>query len=134
MTGGCRSGNSNIPLNPTVTVVPPQALTTMSSRSVRLRDYSTSPSLTTKATIPEEEEPLAPHSEDATDDGEDTLQEGHGVSVIPNDTAQLEWDDGIPVSGSWRSFLIRALALLCAMSLSIGSHLLVPHSIIHIIK
>jgi len=77
--------------------------------------------------IPEEEEPLAPHSEEATDDGEDTLQEGHGVSVIPDDTAQSEWDDGIPVSRSWRSFLIRTLALLCAMSLSIGSHLFVPH-------
>ena len=99
----------------------------MPNRSVRLRDYSTSPSLTTKAAIPEEEEPLAPHSDDATDDGEDTPQEGHGVSVIPNDTAQLEWDNGIPVSSSWRSFSIRALALLCAMSLSIGSHLFVPY-------
>ena len=97
----------------------------MLSRIVRLQDYSTSPSLTIQTVIPEEEEPLTLHSEEATDDGEDTLQDGHGVSVIPNDTDQPEWDDGIPVSSSWRSFLIRALALLCAMSLSIGSHLFV---------
>lgn len=77
--------------------------------------------------IPEEEEPLTAHSEETTDDGEDTLQAEHGVSVILNDAAQPEWDDGIPASRSWRSFSIRALALLCAMSLSIGSHLFVSH-------
>ncbi len=87
----------------------------MSSRFVRLLDYSTSPSLATKAAIPEEEEPFAPHSEDATDDGEDTPQEGHGVSVIPNDTAHLEWDDGVPVSSSWR--YVRSLSyVLCRLA------------------
>jgi hypothetical protein len=103
----------------------------MPNRAVRLRNYSISSPLATEAVIPEEEELLAPHSEDATDeatdDGSDTPHEGHGVSVIPNDTAQPEWDDGIPISTSWRAFLIRALALLCAMSLSIGSHLFVSN-------
>ena len=100
---------------------------TMSNRSVQLRAYSLLPSLAARTVIPEEE-PLAPHSaEEATDDGEDMLHDGHGVSLIPGDTTQPEWDDGIPVSRSWWAFLIRALALLCAMSLSIGSHLCVPN-------
>lgn len=99
----------------------------MSNRPVRLREYSISSSSATNTVIPEEEEPLAGHSEDGTDDGGDTLQERHSVSLIPNDTAHAEWGDGIPGSTSWRAFFIRALALLCAMSLSIGSHLFVPN-------
>ena len=138
MTGLVQSSNSSEtnsdhprdaklqPLNPTSTRTNIILSATMSNHSVWLRDYSISSSPVTKPVIPEEEEPLAPHSEDETDDG-DTLQEGHGVSIIPNGTTQPEWDDGIPVLRSWRSFFIRALALLCAMSLSIGSHLFVPH-------